>query len=148
MTGNQGDTSTQDRIRTYSKDENLVRERRKHIAYCAHKVFFEKGFKGTTMRQLAEACSMAPGALYRYIGSKSDILHLICINMSEAENNLEVILDGLGNVSATEALRQCIKFYFQGADATQDLIIFFNREIRNFSREDRRLLLDAQLRIV
>lgn len=133
------------KIRTYSNDEALVRERRGHIAQCAIKVFFEKGYKATTMRELAKVCGMAQGALYHYIGSKTDILHLICVNLAGGATQLIRLLNELGDVSKTEALRECIKEYFRRQDAEQQSVIFFNREIANFTRDDRRMLLESQV---
>ena len=69
-------------IRTRSNDEKLVQEKRHLIARRAIELFAEKGFKATTMRELAQACGMAQGAVYHYIGTKDDILHLICATAS------------------------------------------------------------------
>ena len=135
-------------IRTYSKDEDLIRNRRNHIAKIAAEVFYHKGYKGTTMRELTEALGMTPGAIYRYIGSKEDILHLICRNSRLGEEELGAFTAELGDISATDALKKCIKKYFQVADNFTEGNIFFNREIHNFSQDDRRVLLESQVSIV
>lgn len=135
-------------IRTYSNDEVLVRERRLRIMECAIKLFLEKGYKGTTTREIAKACGMSEGSLYRYIGSKDDILHLICMARARGAEILEAFLHQLGNVSPTETLKNCINVCFMWADDSRDYNLFFNREIRHFSLEDRRLLLEDQTAIV
>ena len=69
-------------IRTYSNDKELVGQRRYYIAEQAVKVFQDKGYERTTMRDIGKACGMAPGSLYHYIGAKDDILHLICVRFA------------------------------------------------------------------
>jgi AcrR family transcriptional regulator len=135
-------------IRTYSNDEALVRERRLHIMECAIKLFLDKGYKGTTTREIARACGMSEGSLYRYIGSKDDILHLICMARAYGAEILENFLQQLDNISITETLKACINACFMWADESRDYNLFFNREIRHFSLEDRRILLEDQVAIV
>lgn len=135
-------------IRAYSDNESLVNERRQHITACSIKVFLKKGYKGTTMRELARACNMSEGSLYRYIGSKDDILHLICTARARGIERLEAFLHELGAVSPTEALKACITACFMWAENSRDYNLFFNREISHFSREDRQTLLEDQVAIV
>ena len=37
------------------------------------------GYQRSTTRQIAKSLDISEGTLYRYIGSKKDILHLICL---------------------------------------------------------------------
>ncbi len=45
-------------------------KRRQDILKAAQKVFWEKGFSGTTMPQVAAEAELAPGTLYLYFPSK------------------------------------------------------------------------------
>jgi AcrR family transcriptional regulator len=112
------------------------------------KVFYDKGYKSATTRELARACGMSEGALYRYIGSKSDILHLLCLYASSAREILEDYRSSLGNVSITEILSKCIERYFIMQDESADALIFIGREIHNFSHEDRKILLGIQVDVI
>jgi len=129
-------------IRTYSKNTNLVSKKRELISTKALGLFLEKGYAKTTIREIAEACGWTEGALYRYIGSKEDILHLI---LPEARVLLfqEYAL-GLGELDAIEKMRKCIWRYYKWQDETADRNIFYNREIHNFTQKDRRILLKSQ----
>lgn len=135
-------------VRTHSNDEKLVQEKRHHITRRAIKLFAEKGFKGTTMRELAQACGMSQGLIYHYIGAKEDILHLICSMAGVGGPLLRNFLLKLGPVSVTGALIACIREYYRWADEDQENYIFFSREILNFSHEDRALLLKSQTEII
>ena len=136
-------------VRTLVDDETLVLERRRQISQCAVKVFCEEGYKGTTMRRLAGACDMSIGNLYNYIGTKDDILHLISLYFAPITlQACDQVMNKLNNASVTEILRQCIKKYFEVADLGQSANMFFEREIRYFSKEDRKILLESQVSIV
>ena len=135
-------------IRTYSSDEHLVRQRRSHIAACAVKLFARKGFKATTMRELAKACGMAPGALYHYFGTKDDVLHIIVSSAATGGGLLKDYVRRLGSPSATEALAACIREYYRWADTDQENYLFFNREMLSFTHEDRLSLLKSQVDIM
>jgi AcrR family transcriptional regulator len=134
-------------VRTYSRDSDLIRRRREQIANVAIEIFYEKGFKGTNMRELSEACGLSPGAIYRYVGSKDDILHLICRNQVLTSDSLSHFVENLPEAGATETLCRCMSEYIRGCDQYRKLNTFFNREIHNFDREDRHMLLQSQVKI-
>jgi len=140
--------SSEENIRINVENEELVREKWAQIAHNAVKEFLKKGYKGTTTRELAKACGMSEGALYRYIGSKADVLHLICLRASSIREMLETYKTNLGKISATETLCECIKYYFRIEDEGAESVIFYGREIHNFSHEDRRILLRIQIEVV
>lgn len=130
------------RVRTFSKNDELVKERRTLITSKALRLFLEKGFDKTTMRDLAAACELSEGALYRYIGNKTDILHLFI--SSTKVNELQNYLKELGEIGTQDALVMCIKQYYTWQDETAEHNIFFNREINQFSLVDKRLLMTSQ----
>jgi len=130
------------KIRTYSKNTELVSKKRDLISTKALKLFLDKGYAGTTMRELAEACKLTEGALYRYIGSKEDILHLML--PATRVSLLQEYLQELGELESVAALRKCIWRYYKWQDETADKNIFYNREIYNFSSQDRQTLLKSQ----
>jgi AcrR family transcriptional regulator len=129
-------------IRTYSTNEQLVKERRALIVQNALKLFLEKGYDRTTIRELSKSCGMTEGTIYRYIGSKDDILHLLILDTNV--NFIENFLKGLGDVSTVVALKECIRIYYTWCDDASDNNIFYNREIINFSEPDRHTLLKSQ----
>ena len=135
-------------IRTTSHDEELVSQRRKMIAEKALRVFLEKGYEKATMRDVGRACGMTHGNLYNYVGSKADILHLICVNEALGSAELLPFLTQLGNMSYARKLQECMVFYIEGCEPRSRVLLFFDREIRNFERDDRRILLNSDVQIV
>ena len=66
------------RIKTATKNEDLVRERRELLVQAAISVFLEKGFHNATVRDIGRAARMTQGTIYNYVRSKDDILYMVC----------------------------------------------------------------------
>jgi TetR/AcrR family transcriptional regulator, cholesterol catabolism regulator len=64
-------------VQTNIKNKELVSKRRKQIIAASSKLFFEKGFDQTTMREISRASGLTMGSLYDYVRSKDDILVLV-----------------------------------------------------------------------
>jgi len=58
-------------------DRELTEMKQRQIVEGACAVLFEKGFHGSSIRDIAAACEMSMGQLYHYISSKDDILFLM-----------------------------------------------------------------------
>jgi AcrR family transcriptional regulator len=106
-----------------SKNVPLVENRHQQIVDGACKVFFEKGYHPTTIRDIAKACGMSMGQLYHYIRSKDDVLYLIHKHMHKVwydhlrRSNLEHIEDPVQKFS--EALRQILQFQIENKKLIQ-----------------------------
>lgn len=136
-------------IRSQSKNQELVRERRRSIAVAGARVLVTRGYAKTSTAEIAEACGMSKGGLYHYIGSKKDVLYLIIEHSIDRQAEVvEGIRHRLGRRQATDSLRDCVRAYIQLIDEDQDLILFVNREIVNLDHDDRRRMLDNEARIV
>ena len=107
-------------VRTAIKDESLVDERRGLIVSKAIVLFLEKSYHATTTKEIAEACSMSPGSLYRYIGSKQDILHLIAQESVRGSETLERRLEKASREDVVTTLREYIRERITASDRTQD----------------------------
>ncbi len=64
-------------------DRELTEAKQRQIVERASPVLFEKGFHGTSIRDIATACDMSMGQLYHYISSKDDILFLMHLYSQE-----------------------------------------------------------------
>jgi AcrR family transcriptional regulator len=131
-------------LRTKSRDSRLVEEKRKIIIDAALKVFSEKSYAEATVQEIADAAGMTIGNVYRYIGSKQDILNLICLESKGSIKDTRAMLANLNCENVTETLKKAIRAYVEGSDKLAERHLFYNREIRNFSHEDRAMLLQSQ----
>jgi AcrR family transcriptional regulator len=59
-----------------------AQRRRADIAAGALPLFHEKGFHGTSIREIAAASGLSMGGLYEYISSKDDVLGLVYREMT------------------------------------------------------------------
>jgi AcrR family transcriptional regulator len=64
-------------------DRELTEMKQRLIVEKASPVLFQKGFHGTSIRDIAAACDMSMGQLYHYISSKDDILFLMHLYSQE-----------------------------------------------------------------
>lgn len=136
------------KVRTFSTNHSLVLQKRKSIAEKSVLVFLRYGYEKTTMRDLGKALKMASGSIYHYIGSKKDILHLICLNTALGAQPIRDHVAKLGDISITEVLIKAITFNFERADSVADTLLFFNRAILNFSRDDYHHLLSSEIDVI
>ena len=65
------------KIATTIKDQELVAARRAEIVDVATRLFLERGFHKTSIRDIARACPFNVASLYKYVASKEDILFLV-----------------------------------------------------------------------
>lgn len=137
------------KVRTYSKNELLVRERRREIIFRCTKEFVKKGFDRTTMRDLAKAFGLSTGALYHYIGSKEDILYMslnyITERADEYIGDIKVLAEQL---TPSEALKAAIERHIRYVDEHQDMIIFHDQVVANVGKSYRKVMFDTADRMV
>ncbi len=63
---------------------------RDQILEASLKLFFEQGFRGTSVREITLACGVTPGALYNHFPSKEDVLeNLIRATTSEGHEYIQ-----------------------------------------------------------
>ena len=148
ITYKMGNSTEMNTLRTYSSNKSLVTKRRKQVVQTATKIFYEKGYHGTTMRELAKTCNLTTGALYHYFRNKDEILHLIVKSYADHGLTLRTFRRKFKNASVAEALHACIEKYYKIVDDDGDTILFFNREIRKFNKSDRDYLLKRQVDVV
>lgn len=107
----------------------------KRIQDAALDLFYERGFQATTMREIALACGLTPGALYNHFSSKDELLGSMMVDIHrKLESTLEEAL-----ASADDDPREQLRAYARahGFFHTQYLIEarVGNREIGSLGME-------------
>lgn len=68
------------------------------IQAAALELFYERGFKSTTMREIALACGLTPGALYNHFSSKEELLGTMLVDIHrELRARLQSATDEAGD---------------------------------------------------
>jgi AcrR family transcriptional regulator len=139
----------------YSKDirgsivnDDLLMKRREEIVLKSSRVFLTKGYDRTSIRELAKALGMTTGGLYRYIGSKDDILSMILEYMDFQKNYLDYIASITDKLSPVEALKMGIERYYKAVDERHTMYNFLNHVMVNLSPEGRKKVVDSELRTI
>lgn len=136
------------KVRTFSSDIDLVKERRSHIVKTAVELIVKKGYNHTSTRELAAALGMSTGGLYHYIGSKDDILYLIINFTSDLTQSLLDNCTKCNNGSITQHFTECIRLYLTGVEQYRDFHNFINHVMLSLSVNDRRIVYENESRIV
>lgn len=107
-------------------------EKRKEICRVAARLFVEKGFEKTTIRDIAKAGEMNSSALYYYFEDKEAILYEIL--METMDSSLEQMRDiDRGGLPAKEKIEAVIKLHtcIYGVDPVRMGLIVFNQKSLN-----------------
>jgi AcrR family transcriptional regulator len=136
-------------IRTYSRNERLITERREHIARSVAPLFVKKGYERTSIREIADACAMSMGHLYYYIGGKEDVLQIMMdYDLHFYNDFVKHIVSSSESMRPTEQLVTVIDQFFRGTDSVADFTLFFYQETKNLQPEARRIIMEREKSLV
>ena len=110
----------------------VTKPKKQTILEAAARLFRDKGYSATSMRDLAQAVDLKASSLYNHISSKEEILQKICFN------NAHRFLNGMKeveekDVSPTEKIRSLIRFHIIMATEDVTSVTAFNDEWRHLS---------------
>lgn len=97
------------------------------IAQKASALFKKKGYSSASMRELAEVVGVEAPSLYNHIGSKSELLQIICFKVANAFNSY---LDTVENapVGIVSKIERIIRFHIQMMLTDFDEVYVANHE--------------------
>ena len=134
-------------IRSYSRNQSLVAERRLEVLRTAARVFARNGYDRTTTRQLAEACGLGSGTMYHYLAAKSDVLQMMLdysvVNVYEAS---ESFVESLQLGDPVDRLVATLRHLSSLLAENHDLHNVLNQEMVHLPRGDQELFLNLAIR--
>lgn len=131
-------------VPTLVKDQRLIKIRREQIVKAAVQLFNEKGYHGTTTREVARTSGFSIGTLYEYIGSKEDILYLVCDAVyEEVMEKWKQLMDK--NLQGLRRLLQIIDAYFHAINHMQDEVLVMYQETKSLSKDALKYVLQIEL---
>lgn len=119
------------------KDPELVQRRRAQIVDVAVEMFARKGFANTSVNEIAEACGMSVGTLYRYIKTKEDILFLVCEYIFGHLDEGLLKKETGREEDSRAALRSAIKTFMEAVDRVHRYLLLMYREYGHLIPEHR-----------
>lgn len=110
-----------------------MKQRREQIVKAATALFIEKGYHGTTTREIARASGLGTGTLYEYVSCKEDILYLVC-DMIHSE--LEDRLDQVATPGQTAAMQmpRLLEGFLRVIDELQDIVLLMYQETQSLPK--------------
>jgi AcrR family transcriptional regulator len=103
-------------------------ERRIQIMDTALKVFAEKGFRGTSIKDIAEAAEISQGLMYHYFASKGDLLKAT-IEYYSFLPELRRILADKENQPADKVLKEIANKFLDMLEAKKSLVKILIRDV-------------------
>lgn len=91
-------------------------ERMRQMLDVAEEIFAERGYRDTSMDEIAERVGVSKPMIYEYFGSKEGLL-VACIRTARAELLAATISSVEGVESAEEALRRGLTAFFEFIDS-------------------------------
>jgi len=104
-------------------------ERQAQIVDAAAKLFAEKGFDGTSIDDIAEACGVAPGLIYHYFDSKTDILKALMERKAFLPRMAE-ILKTPPKGTVEETLAELARAIWEMLEEKRDLALMMHGEMQ------------------
>lgn len=107
-------------------------KRKRAILATSQRLFREKGYVATSVRDIAKELDIEAASLYSHISSKEDILKITCFEIADLfANAIEEVNDIYFN--AEQKLRMAIQFHVEILTNNLDASVVFIREWRNLS---------------
>lgn len=107
---------------------------RAEIIEAAHKLFLEKGFHATSMRQIAERAGIALGGIYNHFASKEDIFLVALMQHHPIHDILPALRQAQGE-SVADFVRDAAYRMVVGWDERQDFLNLMFIELVEFKGE-------------
>jgi len=133
-------------VPTQIKNPELVLERRRQIVDSTVHLFVEHGYHKTTTRMIAKAAGFSIGSLYEYVGSKEDVLYLVCEAIhAEVERAVGETISG--EVRGKQTLAEVIREYFIVCDSMSDHVLLMYQVTQFLPKKWQSRVLENELRI-
>ena len=116
------------RAMSAQKEEKPVQiEKFQRIVAVASELFATRGFDGTSMRDVAEACEISKSLLYHHFANKEDLYRLVLESVYTEIREQEKRLD-LSNLDPEQAMCRLIEFSFDYLARNRDFVALLTDE--------------------
>lgn len=130
------------------RSRHLIREKHLHIAEAAAKLFMEKGYHQTSMREIAKATGMGIGNLYAYISKKEDILYLVLDDCYQRRENYLYGEGVLTSDDPKESLKIFTAQFLKNKIHLADEMMFVQYESRFLPEENREEIMNKEIEYI
>ncbi len=119
---------------------------RQKIIDAASELYVKKGFKATSIEEIAEKAGVTIPVTYQYIKNKSEIMRLIMEDMlSIFKENLVSQLKGISDPE--ERLSIAISLYFRMLDQQQDKVLLMYQKSSSLDKESKSRIMSMEVEL-
>ncbi len=131
------------------KNKDLIEKKEKQIALGATKVFIEKGFHKTSVREIARHSNLTIGNLYDYIRTKDDVLYIVFNEFYKYWSRALLEDPKILRISdPQEQLQTAIESMLDVVRESRDLVILAYRETKSLRRDYLKDVLGQESKLV
>ena len=119
----------------------------KEIHGVVARLFAQRGYHHTSLREIARELGMNQSSLYHYFTSKEDVLFRL---MNDAMDHVLVELEEIcaSDLSAEDKLKRVLHSYIRSYAGDQDRLILLVNEMNSLRETNRLILVDKQRQYV
>lgn len=129
------------------KRSQSYHDQREQILAKTAELFANNGYQGTSMSQIAQACTLSKASLYHYITDKYALLVSICeSHVIRLEQITSMIADK--NLSPEAHLQELIKYFVEAYADAKNAHRVLIAEAKFLNTEDSQRIYDSERRIV
>jgi TetR/AcrR family transcriptional regulator, cholesterol catabolism regulator len=114
------------------------------IREAAVKLFYERGYQATTLREVAAAVGLQVGSLYNHIRSKDELLTNIMTSVMERLNDAMDSALAEADADAVSRLRAAMSYHIRYHAEHAPVVFIGNSELRSLSPPDRKKVTAAR----
>jgi TetR/AcrR family transcriptional regulator, cholesterol catabolism regulator len=123
-------------IQTKVSSKKIIKNTHARIFNAACKLFSQKGYHSTTMREIALESGINVAYLYNFISSKNDILYLFYLHLYEKLNDMLRPLQDLEVINPVQDLIDYIRIMVKYAHVLRKEILTMYSESRHLDRDN------------
>ena len=136
------------KVGTSVKNKLLVETRRNQIIQAANKMFAQKGFHQTTIKDICDSSGLGPGTLYNYINKKEDILYLVYDKLTTMLTKAVIDLVGGNDNEPLDQLKKLLSNTIDIVWENQELVRLMYHETAALDKESLITVLGGESRYV
>jgi AcrR family transcriptional regulator len=138
----------QKEVQTQIKDTELVQKKRLQIAMGASKLFINKGYSQTSIREITKATGLTVGNLYDYVTRKEDILYLV-FDVFQSMWVSALKEDGVFEIEdPVKQLESAIKRMLKLVNENRDMVLLMYTESKSLPKKFLKIILEKESELV
>ncbi|MBA4369012.1 MAG: hypothetical protein C0403_15390 [Desulfobacterium sp.] len=136
------------KIITQVKNTDLVEQKHHQIVQAACKLFSEKGYHKTSLRDISRESGINLSYIYKYISKKDDILYLFYQYISKKLTSFSDKSDDPEFENPVEELKSFIRGVFEGIRSIKGEALTMYTECRHLEKDSLRIVLAEESKTV